>query len=920
MRVSAGNIYQCLLAYLLVTVKIVSSDLDLYQDLDPLREKITVHPIANFECPAGCQCTNLSFQCKGQILRDLELPKEAIEVKLEDVRTSTGTLKIHMLEYLTQLRKLTWTSSGLEHLENGVFVATQRLQYLDLGDNRLTALDPDILAPLENLRYLNLSRNLIKSLPAFKNLYSLETLLVSHNRLEVPPFKAFASSSYLNHLDLSNNHLVLLQEFTFQPNRELTFLKLSNNRLINLPSRVFSGLSKLRHLEISNISINQLPRGLFTELRALEYLNISINPIFNFTDYTFQGLVNLIQLDISETLISQLPQGLWQRVPNLKSLIMDKTKIEVLKADDFLGLYNLENLTITSSPLREINSKALDHLSHLRNVDLRNNFLYFLPASLAHLAHLSNLHLQGNPWACDCRMFWFVKWAHNNIHPMAFAQGLKCDYNDTVNPIEAVDYLQCKPPVLIHKSPENNLHQINKSVLLECEFNGNPAPSLTWVTPTLEIFHWNPDSTFPDSFHNHPKDHTRDNLISLSNNGRVRLVENGSLLITNLLRQDVGLYKCFAANPIDNATTWIHLKMDPVVYLHIKMFSIAVGAASAILFLLLTLFVQFIKYLLNRCGCCRWCTCCRRGTTPRAKQIYQMLDNIEQYKSQQLERLRENYTQQVHRIKDNCAQQVEWIRDSYEGQMRHIRDIRDYGTNHLTTLRDQYYEQVKRVRDYSTGQLNWVRENYVFQRNKIRKFSAHQVLRFREGYKYQQQTLNKVLENLPNLYFENCRSGSCSKNDAAGFDSRELSSSMPDIETYFKVKINELANYNSASMDDINSEYYTPTEFSSASPQTQNFIDTIHINYIEDGPPPLPPILSCFRAESAVLHSIQEDNNDPVIIKNNKDKKQTQVSKPINRGTSVELLGRKQHPQAPESLGLLAPSTSMPELPHETRL
>lgn len=64
---------------------------------------------------------------------------------------------------------------------------------------------------------------------------------------------------------------------------------------------------------------------------------------------------------------------------------------------------------------------------------------------------------------------------------------------------------------------------------------------------------------------------------------------------------------------------------------------------------------------------------------------------------------------------------------------------------------------MKRVREYSTGQLNWVRENYVFQRNKIRKFSAHQVLRLREGYKYQQQTLNKVLENLPSFYFENCR-------------------------------------------------------------------------------------------------------------------------------------------------------------------
>lgn len=96
-----------------------------------------------------------------------------------------------------------------------------------------------------------------------------------------------------------------------------------------------------------------------------------------------------------------------------------------------------------------------------------------------------------------------------------------------------------------------------------------------------------------------------------------------------------------------------------------------------------------------RCGCLNWCLCCRRvGATPRAKQIYQMLDSIEQYKSQQLEKLRENYTQQVHRIKENCAQQVEWIRDNYEGQMRHIRDIRDYGTSHLTALRDQYYDQV----------------------------------------------------------------------------------------------------------------------------------------------------------------------------------------------------------------------------------
>lgn len=97
----------------------------------------------------------------------------------------------------------------------------------------------------------------------------------------------------------------------------------------------------------------------------------------------------------------------------------------------------------------------------------------------------------------------------------------------------------------------------------------------------------------------------------------------------------------------------------------------------------------------------------------RARQIYAMLDNIEQYKSQQLEKLRDNYTQQVkrrplrerllcnrsvgsqvNRIKDNCTQQMEWIQNSYQAQTKHLKDFRDIGTQHLTTLRDQYYDQV----------------------------------------------------------------------------------------------------------------------------------------------------------------------------------------------------------------------------------
>lgn len=213
------------------------------------------------------------------------------------------------------------------------------------------------------------------------------------------------------------------------------------------------------------------------------------------------------------------------------------------------------------------------------------------------------------------------------------------------------------------------------------------------------------------------------------------------------------------------------------------------------------------------------------------------------------------------------------------------------------------------MRDYSTGQLNWVRENYVFQRNKIRKFSAHQVLRLREGYKYQQQTLNKVLENLPNLYLDNCRNG---KNGSVIFDPTDLNS-IAEIDEYFKAKLSNMATF--ASIDDIPSAYYTPTEFSSASPQGPGFIDGIHINYIEDGPPL--PFDTQFNlpSTSSILHRIDElqaDLGNGGIF---------DINTPIYRGASAEFLSQeKSKTTTTEVVGLLGPSTSMPDLPCETKL
>lgn len=134
--------------------------------------------------------------------------------------------------------------------------------------------------------------------------------------------------------------------------------------------------------------------------------------------------------------------------------------------------------------------------------------------------------------------------------------------------------------------------------------------------------------------------------------------------------------------------------------------------------------------------------------------------------------------------------------------------------------------------------MNWVRENYVFQRNKIRKFSAHKVLQLRETYKYQQQTLNKVLENLPSLYFDNCRAGTCGRAESLIFDPQDVGS----IDCYIKAKIEKLAQISASTTDITQSRlslYYTPSELSVAE-KSPDLLGDIHINYIEYAPPILP--------------------------------------------------------------------------------
>lgn len=763
-----------------------------------------------------------------------------------------------------------------------LFVNLNELLVLDLAKNSINDLPRVAFNGLSNLKHLNLSHNKLFVVPfqIFKVLTNIEVLDLSHNSIASLLDNFFTPNKQLLKLQLNNNIIEKLTKHSLFGLRVLHTLDISENQLITIDRNAFDSLTNLQHLNLSGNHFTIISLTSFNSLHRLQTLDLSRNIFKQLPNGIFASQYELQELIMEETALERL--GNWvsrtnttiniEILANLKTVVIRNNRnLSDIEPSTFRNTPAIEHLFLSRNRLIAL-PKELGELVNMKTLDVSGNFLVSVPWHIGNLINLKQLNLLDNDFACDCRMFWLVNWleamqskdnisltsspmTHNanetvlDVFNMQVSE-LKCRHGYPGDMMHVLSQLHCTKPVILHSS-DSKMYLLRSDAVLECAFTGNPAPDIMWVTPTNQILRYYADpEAKPILIETNGKYEKKIEFQMLIGNNLnftvatnavgVSLMENGALKVHNISRKDSGVYTCYGYNIMGNATSDIRLYIDPIVFYRVKIWSICTGAVSALVFLLLTLIIQAIRRCFKRYGimdkvCDNCCTCCMREKSPRAKQIYSMLDSIEHYKSQQLEKLRENYTQQVHRIKENCAQQVEWIQSSYSNQSKNLKDIRDIGTSHITSLKDQYCDQLKKVREYSTGQLNWVRENYVFQRNKIRKFSAHQVLRIREGYKYQQQTLNKVLENLPSFYFENCR-GKTEDEINLEFDVY-LKSKMAELhEVQLKNFENKLKNaeyYSTKSIDDSKaSVYYTPTDGTFSPGALQ--ISPIHINYINE--------------------------------------------------------------------------------------
>lgn len=559
-------------------------------------------------CPQRCLCSAEQAACQGGTLLDFAIPRTTQRLLLQGVAAPDDILTSESLANLS-LTFVSWRGGGLRLVSAGALAPLSGLVHLDLSDNAIELISEQTFHHLTALRLLNLTRNRLSQLPqnAFQGLERLEVLYLAHNHFSVLPYQVFAPLRHLLTIDLSGNYLAALQDAFFAPNVKLVTLLLAGNRLSRIAPAAFAELQDLQSLDLYDNALHSLPDTLLAGLHDLRYLHLGHNRLEALPTRIFRDLERLLWLNISRNPLRALGGGLLAPCAHLETLAASHTNLTTLRDTDFRGLRSLKHLEITHNPVfRHIEDYALVHTPRMRYLDLRNNKLTQIPLSLKSLVGLRELLLADNPWACGCRSLWFVAWLQAlgpRLATQPTAADMQCSPLQSPKDLfSAVQELPCTAvqPVPLH-DPIMHQFLLGGEAHLECNFIGNPTPSITWLTPDRRTYHWAPpedDREGPSLFWEHP--HAHGDSLSPVEDARVRVNPFGALLISRVLRSDTGRYTCFASNALANATQTVILRLDPATMHEIQLVSLAVGGLWALAFLITTLIVQALRALFKK--------------------------------------------------------------------------------------------------------------------------------------------------------------------------------------------------------------------------------------------------------------------------------------------------------------------------------
>ena len=173
---------------------------------------------------------------------------EAVALAIADSLSKNITDEISQAD-INGIKRLYLSGKGLDSMEDLGAVEFERLESLELSDNKISSI-PALNMPM--LSYIDLSKNCIADASALTQLQGLEVILLQDNQLtKLPQINMLPKLKALN---AENN---LIDRLILPESSSLVYLNLGNNRITEISG--LKGLASLEYIDISGNYMKELP-------------------------------------------------------------------------------------------------------------------------------------------------------------------------------------------------------------------------------------------------------------------------------------------------------------------------------------------------------------------------------------------------------------------------------------------------------------------------------------------------------------------------------------------------------------------------------------------------------------------------------------------------------------------------------------
>nr|XP_020665436.1 peroxidasin homolog [Pogona vitticeps] len=255
-------------------------------------------------------------------------------------------------------------------------------------------------------------------------------------------------------------------------------------------------------------------------------LDLRFNRIRDIHPGAFRNLKNLNTLLLNNNQIKHIAQGSFEELENLKYLYLYKNEIQSIQQHAFKGMNSLEQLYLHFNNLETLEPETFSDLPKLERLFLHNNRISRIqPGAIARLESLKRLRLDSNALVCDCDLMWLSellkKYAiQGNAQTAATCESPRELQGRSIVTLNIQEF-NCERP-RITTEPRDADATLGNTVYFICRAEGNPKPKIIWL-------------------HNN-------NEINMKDDGRLNLLQDGTLMIQDTRESDKGTYQCMAKN------------------------------------------------------------------------------------------------------------------------------------------------------------------------------------------------------------------------------------------------------------------------------------------------------------------------------------------------------------------------------------